>query len=152
MIQQGAFETVVLFSRPKRLLHIVAHQAPLSMEFPRQEDWSGFLFPSSGDHPNPGIDPRFLRCRQILYLEGTISSTCGHSFLAIAVGLDEEMGRDHRGQWGRNARLPWAMRLGHAAARACDSVECTCYITLNSCKSHRVGTLGSAPMWTRNGE
>ena len=33
----------------------VAHQAPLSMEFPRQEYWSGLLFPSPGDLPNPGI-------------------------------------------------------------------------------------------------
>ena len=77
---------------------IVAHQAPLSMEFPRQEDWNGFLFPSSGDLPNPGIDPRLLHCRQILYLEGAMSSTCGQSFLAVAVGYDEETGRDHRGQ------------------------------------------------------
>ena len=68
------------------------------MEFPRQEDWNGFLFPSSGDLPNPGIDPRLLHCRQILYLEGAMSSTCGQSFLAVAVGYDEETGRDHRGQ------------------------------------------------------
>ena len=33
----------------------VAHQAPLSMEFPREEYWSGLLFPSPGDLPNPGI-------------------------------------------------------------------------------------------------
>ena len=26
----------------------VAHQAPLSMEFPRQEYWSGLPFPSTG--------------------------------------------------------------------------------------------------------
>ena len=32
----------------------VAHQAPLSMEFSRQEYWSGLLFPSPGDLPNPG--------------------------------------------------------------------------------------------------
>ena len=32
-------------------------QAPLSMEFPRQEYWSGFPFPSPGDPPNPGIEP-----------------------------------------------------------------------------------------------
>ena len=37
----------------------VAHQAPLSMEFSRQEDWSGLPFPSPGDLPNPGIKPRF---------------------------------------------------------------------------------------------
>ena len=36
----------------------VAHQAPLSMEFSRQEYWSGLLFPSPGDLPNPGIEPR----------------------------------------------------------------------------------------------
>ena len=35
----------------------VAHQAPLSMEFSRQEYWSGVPFPSSGDLPDPGIEP-----------------------------------------------------------------------------------------------
>ena len=33
----------------------VAHQAPLSMGFPRQENWSGLPFPSPGDLPGPGI-------------------------------------------------------------------------------------------------
>ena len=33
------------------------HQTPLSMEFSRQEYWSGLPFPSSGDLPNPGIEP-----------------------------------------------------------------------------------------------
>ena len=35
----------------------VARQAPLSMEFFRQEYWSGLPFPSPGDLPNPGIEP-----------------------------------------------------------------------------------------------
>ena len=35
----------------------VAHQAPLSMEIFRQEQWSGLPFPSPGDLPNPGIEP-----------------------------------------------------------------------------------------------
>ena len=35
----------------------VAHQTPLSMGSPRQEHWSGLPFPSSGDLPNPGIEP-----------------------------------------------------------------------------------------------
>ena len=35
----------------------VAHQAPLSMEFSRQEYWSGLPFLSPGDLPNPGIRP-----------------------------------------------------------------------------------------------
>ena len=34
----------------------VACQAPLSVGFPRQEYWSGLLFPSPGDLPNPGIE------------------------------------------------------------------------------------------------
>ena len=35
----------------------VAHQAPLPMGFLRQEYWSGKLFPSPGDFPNPGVKP-----------------------------------------------------------------------------------------------
>ena len=35
----------------------VAHQAPLSMGFFRQEYWSGLPFPPPGDLPNPGIEP-----------------------------------------------------------------------------------------------
>ena len=35
-----------------------AYQAPLSMGFSRQEYWSGLPFPSPGDLPNPGIEPR----------------------------------------------------------------------------------------------
>ena len=36
----------------------VAHQAPPSMEFSRQEYWSGVPLPSPGDLPDPGIKPR----------------------------------------------------------------------------------------------
>ena len=35
----------------------IAHQAPLSMEFSRQEYWSGLPFSSPGDLPEPGIEP-----------------------------------------------------------------------------------------------
>ena len=39
----------------------VAHQAPLSMGFSRQEYWSGWLFPPPpGDLPDPGIEPLSL--------------------------------------------------------------------------------------------
>jgi len=38
-------------------LWTVAHQAPLSVEFPRQEYWSGLPFPPPGDLPDPGIEP-----------------------------------------------------------------------------------------------
>ena len=42
---------VWLFATPRT----VAHQAPLSMEFSRQEYWSGLPFPSPGDCPDPEI-------------------------------------------------------------------------------------------------
>ena len=39
----------------------VAHLIPLSMGFPRQEHWSGLLFPlPGGDLPNPGTKPGSL--------------------------------------------------------------------------------------------
>ena len=44
---------VRLFETPET----VAHQAPLSMGFSRQESWSGLPFPSPGDLPNLGIKP-----------------------------------------------------------------------------------------------
>ena len=46
----------------------VACQAPLSMEFSRQEYWQGWPFSSPGDLPNPGIKPKSLAFfRQIFY-------------------------------------------------------------------------------------
>ena len=47
--------------RPFRLFATpwtVAYQAPPSMGFSRQEYWSGLPFPSLGDFPDPGIEPR----------------------------------------------------------------------------------------------
>ena len=35
----------------------IAHQAPPSMDFSRQDYWSGLPFFSPGDLPNPGIEP-----------------------------------------------------------------------------------------------
>ena len=45
----------------------VAYQAPPSMEFSRQEYWSGLPCPSPEDLSNPGIEPGSLHCRQTLY-------------------------------------------------------------------------------------
>ena len=48
-----SFSVVLLFATPGT----VAHQAPLSMGFSRQEYWSGVPFPSPGDLSEPGIEP-----------------------------------------------------------------------------------------------
>ena len=49
-----------------------AHQAPLSMEFSRQKYWRGLPFPTSGDLPDPGIEPVSFGCPM---LAGTFFST-----------------------------------------------------------------------------
>ena len=53
MVKVKLLSRVRLFATP----WTVAHQAPQSMEFFRQEYWSGLPFPSPEDLPNPGIEP-----------------------------------------------------------------------------------------------
>ena len=48
-------------------LWTIAHQAPPSMGFSRQEYWSGLPFPSQGIFPTQGSNPSLPHCRQILY-------------------------------------------------------------------------------------
>ena len=60
----GCFSCVQLFAN----LCATAHQAPLSMGFPREEYWSGLPFPSPGDLSRPrGCNVGVPCCRQILY-------------------------------------------------------------------------------------
>ena len=53
-VKVKSLSPVQLFATP----WTVAHQPPPSMGFSRQEYWSGLPFPSSGDLPEPGIEPR----------------------------------------------------------------------------------------------
>ena len=53
-VKEKSLSRVRLFATP----WTVAYQAPPTMGFSRQEYWSGVPFPSSGDLPNPGIEPR----------------------------------------------------------------------------------------------
>ena len=60
---------------------IVSRQAPLSMEFPRQEYWSGLLFPPPGGLPDARIQPaspalagRFLTAEPLLSLVNRYSN------------------------------------------------------------------------------
>ena len=56
------FSHVWLFMTPRN----IAHQAPLSMGFSRQEHWNGLPFPSSGDLPDPRIEPIEGTCPSII--------------------------------------------------------------------------------------
>ena len=53
-VKVKSLSRVQLFATP----WTIAHQAPPSMEFSRQGCWSGLPFPSPGDLPDPGIEPR----------------------------------------------------------------------------------------------
>ena len=60
-------------------LQIVACQVPLSMEFSRQEYWSGLPFPSPGDLPDPGIKSR----SPALQSESLLSESLGKPLSAL---------------------------------------------------------------------
>ena len=53
-VKVKSLSPVRLFATP----WTVGHQTPASMGFPRQQYWSGLPFPSPGDLPDPGIEPR----------------------------------------------------------------------------------------------
>ena len=87
----------------------VAHQAPLSMGFLRQEYWSGLSFPSPGDLPDPGIESRScaladgffttepLESPQIIMLD-TVNTVC--------VSIISEQ------NWGKNTEAAALFHLG----------------------------------------
>ena len=85
----------------------VVHQAPLSMEFFRQEYWSGLPFPSPGDLLDPGIKPyllHFLRWQAgSLAAEPLVKSMTLNKTLAFGtlVSLCEELG------WGTSLVVQW---------------------------------------------
>ena len=62
----SVFNTVIVKVKVKSLSRVwifvtlwtVGHQVPPSVGFPRQEYWSGLPFPSPGDLPDPGIEPK----------------------------------------------------------------------------------------------
>ena len=69
----------------------VAHQAPLSMRFPRQEHCGGLPFPSPGDLPDPGVKP-------------TSSELAGGFFTTELLGSHDSLGAD----W----KIPWTEEPG----------------------------------------
>ena len=56
MVEKESLSNVQVFA----VTWTVAHQAPLSMEFSRQEYWTGLPGDSPGYLPHPGIEPSSL--------------------------------------------------------------------------------------------
>ena len=74
----------------------LAHQAPLSMEFSRQEYWNGLPFPSPGDPPNLETEPRSpalqADCLSSESLEKSKNTGVGSLSLLQEIFLTQELG------------------------------------------------------------
>ena len=79
VVTAQSLSRVQLFAGP----WTVAHQAPLSMEFSRQEYWSGLPFPSPGHLPNPGIELMSLVSDALAGRFFTASATWEASYIAV---------------------------------------------------------------------
>ena len=98
----------------------IAHEAPLSMGFSRQEYWTGLPFPSSGDLPDPRIESTSFKSPALADRFFTTSTTwkaqsneclwrhrwnkriviatkcrwgCGQTSLEVSIGTPRAMGR-----------------------------------------------------------
>ena len=80
---------VQLFAPPQT----VARQAPLPMEFSRQEYWSGWPFPSSGALPKPGIKPMSLASPALAGGFFTISTTWEAHVTADSSSIQAQISR-----------------------------------------------------------
>ena len=90
----------------------VAHQASTSMEFSRQEYWSGLPFPSPGDLPSPGIEPGShtlqadaLPSKPILFWKMLLKKSLEVQWFGLCVSMAEGMGSIPG--WG--TKIPHAM-------------------------------------------
>ena len=72
------------FEDPLTLPWTVTHQAPLSMEFSRQECWSGLPFPSPGDLPDTGIKPRSPELQADSLPSELLGKPIGHTYTYYA--------------------------------------------------------------------
>ena len=69
----------------------VAHQAPLSMGFPRQGYWSGLPFPPPGDLPDPGLLPCLQPYKQVFFFTVTVNGHLSEPFSQCLLGALQEM-------------------------------------------------------------
>ena len=104
----------------------VAHQAPLSMAFSRQEDWSGLPCSSPGDLPNPGIKPASLMSavladKSFLYHGlhlGSPQSKTLEPFWKHWLGASPRSGGQRSGLWTFNA-AGVSSNLGRESSTCC---------------------------------
>ena len=85
----------------------VACQAPLSMEFPRQEYWSGLPFPFPGHLPDQGSNLRLQLGRQILHYRATWEAPLSlyvHNYFGEATQGNARVAAPWEGCWWMSGR------------------------------------------------
>ena len=97
-------------------LWTVAHQAPLSMGFSRQEYWSGVPFLSPGDLSDPGIEPRSPALQA-----DTLSSEPQGSLRTVQLQLLQHYWLGHR----LGLLCCWMVCLGNEQKSFCRFWDCT---------------------------
>ena len=116
-----SFSCVRLFETP----WTVDYQALPSVGFSRQAYWSGLLFPSPGDLPNPGIEPR----SPTLQADALTSEPPGKHGISVKPPKDKVQ---------RASRLTdkWRFResgiLGEGVEAPCPSLDRPMYVSLPS--------------------
>ena len=78
---------------------VCSPQASLSMGFPRQEYWNGVPFPSPGDLPRSGIEPRF----PAFQADSLLLSYQGSPYKAVMYQLSRKFGTNSVGH--KNLKL-----------------------------------------------
>ena len=116
-------------------LWTVAHQAPLSMEFSRQEYWSGLPCSPPGDLPNPGIEPMSLMSPALVGAFFTTSATwelpsCRSTYFLCA---------SHTGRYASfqesKIRLREAKNITEGQIRLSGSESVSCSVVSNSLRT-----------------
>ena len=72
----------------------ITYQAPHSMGFSRQNDWSGLPFSSPGDLPDPGVEPgapvlqadTLMSEPKVYFVEGSYLNLCSRKTEALSIG------------------------------------------------------------------
>ena len=103
------------FLRPYGLY--VAFQAPLSMGFPRQEDWHWLPFPSPGDLPDPEIKPRSPVVPMLQVDSLPLSHWRSPILCKLGPNSSHLRGRHQRRQWQPHSstlawKTPWMEKSG----------------------------------------
>ena len=113
-------------------LWTVAHQAPLSMEFSRQEYWRGLPCPPPGDLSDPGIEPMSLMSPALASGFFTTSATwelpsCWKTYLLCASHPAR-----HASLWVRKVRLREAKKITEGQTRLSGSESVSFSVVSNS--------------------